>query len=118
MTQKQLDAKIKIVKMKIFKLQEMRPGSLSRQYNVCGVAGCRCKNKDNPQKHGPYLKLNYTQNGQSKTQFIKDHFSKEIEQQTKEFKKFKELFQMWITLEIERSNLTMKAEIAKMEPRK
>jgi hypothetical protein len=33
-------------------LGDMRPGSLSTQYNVCGKLGCRCK-ADPPQKHGP-----------------------------------------------------------------
>lgn len=115
MTQKQINAKINGIKTKILKIQGMRPGSLSKQYNVCGVAGCRCKDPKNPQKHGPYFKLNYVHQGKNKNQFIRDNFAKEIERQNKNYKKFKELTQMWITLEIESSNLTMKTENEKVD---
>lgn len=110
MTQKQINAKVNKIKEAILKIQMMRPGSLSMQYNVCGVAGCKCKNAKNPQKHGPYFNLNYVHQGKKKTQFIRQQFVKEIERQNQNYKKFKELTQMWITLEIERSNLVMKLE--------
>ena len=50
----------------------MRPGSLSEQYNVCGTAGCRCKDARKPVKHGPYYHLNYTWRGKSRTEFVKE----------------------------------------------
>jgi hypothetical protein len=118
MTQKQLDAKINKIKSEILKIDALRPGSLAQQFNVCGVAGCRCKDKKNPQKHGPYFNLNYVHQGKKKTQFIRDQFAKEIERQNKNFKRFKELSQMWITLEIEKSNLFMKSEIEKNDAEK
>ena len=31
----------------------MRPGSLSRQYNVCGKPGCRCKTPNVPADMAP-----------------------------------------------------------------
>ena len=37
----------------------MLPGTLAEYYNVCGKTPCRCKDKDNPQKHGPYFQLSY-----------------------------------------------------------
>ena len=40
-------------------LKPMLPGSISEQYNVCGKANCRCKDKDNPRKHGPQSRLSY-----------------------------------------------------------
>jgi len=118
MTQKKLEAKIKKVKSEILKIETLRPGKLSKQYNVCGVAGCKCKDPENPQRHGPYFKLNYVHQGKNKTQFIRDQFAKEIEKQTQNFKRFKELSQMWITLEIEKSNLFMKSEIEKNDVEK
>ena len=118
MTQKQLDEKIKKIKAQILKIESMRPGKITKQYNVCGVAGCRCKDKKNPQKHGPYFNLNYAYLGKKKTQFIRDQFAEKIEMQNINFKKFKELMQMWITLEIERSNLDMKTEIEKINAEK
>ena len=47
----------------------MHPGSLREQYNVCGKAGCRCKDPKKPQKHGPYYQLSYTWRGKSSTPF-------------------------------------------------
>lgn len=110
MNEQQIKARIKIIKNKIMALENLRPGSLSKQYNVCGASGCKCKDKENPQRHGPYFKLNYVHEGKSKTQFIRDQFAKKIERETKEFKKLKELTKLWITLEIEKSNLAMKSE--------
>ena len=52
--------KIESIKQKIIELEEMRPGSLSKQYNVCGTPNCKCKDKEKPQKHGPYYQLSYT----------------------------------------------------------
>ncbi len=118
MTQKQLDTKINKVKEQILNIQGMRPGKMTKQFNVCGVAGCRCKDEKNPQKHGPYFNLSYAYLGKKKTQFIRDQFAQEIERQNTNFKKFKKLTQMWITLEIERSNLIMKSEIEKTKPEK
>jgi len=50
----QLEQRIDQIKTQLQRLGPMRPGSLSRQYNVCGKAGCRCKDPQNPQRHGPY----------------------------------------------------------------
>jgi len=41
----------------------MRPGSLSKQYSVCGKAGCRCVDREKPRKHGPYYQLSYVHRG-------------------------------------------------------
>ena len=63
--------KIESIKQKIIELEEMRPGSLSKQYNVCGTPNCKCKDKEKPQKHGPYYQLSYTHKSRSKTEFIR-----------------------------------------------
>ncbi len=47
------------------------PGNISEQYNVCGKPGCRCKDKNNPQPHGPRHLLSYSLNGKSSTLSIK-----------------------------------------------
>ena len=41
------------------------PGSLAEHYNVCGKARCRCKDKVNPRKHGPYYRLSYSLRGKN-----------------------------------------------------
>ena len=108
MTLNQLNTRIKNVKNKILDIESMRPGNITKQYNVCGSSGCACKDEKNPKKHGPYFKLNYQHQGKSKTIFVREKFVEEIESENKNYKAFKELTQMWITLEIERSNLIMK----------
>jgi len=46
---------IERVKVKLAALGDLRPGSLSTQYNVCGTPGCRCKATP-PEKHGPTIR--------------------------------------------------------------
>lgn len=41
------------------------PGTVGEHYNVCGKTPCRCKDKDNPQKHGPYYQLSYNLKGKN-----------------------------------------------------
>jgi hypothetical protein len=74
------------------------------------VPAAHVKTKKNPKKHGPYFKLNYQHQGKSKTIFVREKHVKKITKENKNYKVFKELTQMWITLEIERSNLALKEE--------
>ena len=111
MTLREIDKKIERVKNEIQKIGFMRPGSLSKQYNICGVEKCRCKDPLRPKKHGPYFNLNYVHLGKKKTQFIRNQFAVSIERQTRLYKKFRDLSQQWISLAIERSNLEMKLEL-------
>ena len=53
------------IKEKLFNLGPVLPGSLSQQWNVCGSAGCQCKDPKHPIKHGPYYQLSYTLKGKS-----------------------------------------------------
>lgn len=110
MTLKQIEEQIKKVKNKIDKINSMRPGNITKQYNVCGSPGCACKDEKNPKKHGPYFKLNYQHQGKSKTMFIKEKNVKKISLENKNYKLFKNLTQLWISLEIERSNLMIKMD--------
>lgn len=115
MTIKAIENKILRIKKQIVGLEAMRPGSLSKQFNVCGNPTCKCKDPKKPKKHGPYYNLSYSFGGKSKTQFIRPGFAKEIDLETKNFRKFKELSQQWITLEIEKSNLILQQKIQKMD---
>jgi hypothetical protein len=63
--------KIKHLQRKLAQLGPMHPGSLSKQYNVCGKLSCRCKDPQNPQKHGPYYQLSFTWRGKSRTRFVR-----------------------------------------------
>ena len=79
-------------------LGEMRPGSLSQQYNVCGKPGCRCKDPKNPQRHGPYYQLSYVHQGKSTTQFIRPELRATVRTQIATFKKFRKLTDRWVDL--------------------
>lgn len=105
---KKLLKKIEKIKQKIALLGEMRTGSLTKQYNVCGNPNCRCKDKKNPEKHGPYYQLSFTRYGKSSSEFVKTEDLMEIKQHIKNYKKFMELKDEWIDLSIQIAKLRKK----------
>jgi hypothetical protein len=107
---KKIEKQIQKIKKELTKLGDIRPGSLSEQYNVCGSAGCKCKDPENPKKHGPYYKLSYVYKGKNSTQFIRPQCVKEIKKQTTNYKKLKELIDEWIGLGIEYSKIKMEID--------
>jgi hypothetical protein len=102
---KAIEKKIFKIKTQMMVMGDLRPGNLTKQFNVCGNPTCRCKDPVKPKKHGPYYNLSYSFGGKSKTQFIRPEMAKEVKAETNNYRKFKKLMQMWITLEIEKSNL-------------
>ena len=81
----------------------MHPGSLGEQYNVCGKAGCRCKDPKKPQKHGPYYQLSFTWRGKSTHAFCAAGTGRaEMQQKVANYKRFRELVNEWVDLEVER----------------
>ena len=80
-----LEKKLSAVKRQITNIGDIRPGSVSEQYNVCGNQACRCK-ADPPQKHGPYYKLTYTRKGKSNCRFVKAQDLAMVEEQIKNYK--------------------------------
>src|SRR5881392_3811180 len=66
-----LEAQIARIKTVLQRHGPMRPGSLSRQYNVCGKPGCRCKDREHPLRHGPYYQLNYVYRGKKTSRRLK-----------------------------------------------
>ena len=83
-------------------LGPMHPGSLGEQYNVCGKAGCRCKDPKKPQKHGPYYQLSYTWRGRSTTRFVRPERVDGMQRKVANYKRFRELVNEWVDLEVER----------------
>ena len=77
---------------KIGSLGPMLPGSISQQYNVCGKPHCRCKDPDNPVKHGPYYQLSYTVGGRSSSMFVKRPDLPAVQAMIARHKQLKELF--------------------------
>jgi len=56
----EIERQIEKLKRDLAGLGQLRPGSLSKQYTVCGHPGCRCLATP-PQKHGPYYQLRQCQ---------------------------------------------------------
>jgi uncharacterized protein DUF6788 len=77
-TVEKLEAQLAQIKAQLQKHGAMRPGSLSRQYNVCGKPGCRCKDPEHPRRHGPYYQLNYVYRGKKTSQFIRREILSEV----------------------------------------
>lgn len=96
-----LEKKIKAIKNKIFQLGPMLPGSLKKQWNVCGKKQCKCKDPKNPKKHGPYYQLSFSIKGKSSTLFVKEKNVPEIKKRIKRFKIFKQLSNELIALYVQ-----------------
>ena len=93
-----LEARIVQVKRQLQAQGPMRPGSLSRQYNVCGKPGCRCKDPKHPRRHGPYYQLNYVYRGTKTSKFIRREVLKQVQAELANYKKFRRLTEQWIGL--------------------
>jgi len=63
------------------------PGTLEERYNVCGKAGCRCKDKINPRKHGPYYHLSYSLKGRNSTVFVRRDDAATVREMTENYRK-------------------------------
>ena len=85
--------KIKSLLQEIISLEGILPGSVSKVYNVCGKKDCRCKDKKNPQKHGPYNLLSYTIAKKSSTKFIKDEDLNAVLEMQRNFRRLREIVQ-------------------------
>lgn len=97
----QIEEKIKKIKKKLQSINEMRPGSLSKQY------------KDPAGKKGAYYQLSFTHKMKSRTEYVRPSFVDETRQLVKTYKEFKKLIELWIDLSIEHSRL--KAHLAKRD---
>jgi len=94
-TLSQIEKEIEKIKQQLVTIQQMRPGSLTRQYR---------KPKD---KTGPYYQLSYTHKMKSRTEYVRSRFVDSIEAQISEYKRFRELVDQWVDLSIEHSKVQM-----------
>jgi len=106
-----LDVHIRAIKRELAMLADLRPGTLTRQYTVCGSRGCRCKARP-PQKHGPYYHLSYTRHGKGGTRLIKPADVATIRAAVASYTRLKRLVDRWIDLATERSDLTLQLRAA------
>lgn len=95
----QIEKKIAKIKEELARIGEMRPGSLTYQYQ---------KPKE---KKGGFYQISYTYRMKSKTEYVKAEFVQDLKGQIAAFKRFKKLIQQWVDLAIEHSQL--KIQLAK-----
>ena len=106
----EIERRIETLRHRLTQLGPMHPGSLGEQYNVCGKTGCRCKDPKKPQKHGPYYQLSYTWRGKSTTRFVRSEHVTEMRQKVARYKRFRELVNEWVDLEVERERAEREKE--------
>ena len=102
-----LERRIEHIKQQLALLGDLRPGSLSEQYNVCGNPACRCK-ADPPQKHGPYYQLSWTRKRKSRTKFVGRAELANVQAERKNYQRLQDLVDEWIDLAIELSGIKLK----------
>ena len=112
-TIKALEQEIARIKNELMDLGDMHPGSITEQYNVCGTAGCQCKDPHDPKKHGPYYQISFVHKKKSSTRFVKKELAAETKRQLANYKKFKELVEEWKIAATDLSQLKW-AEISKV----
>jgi hypothetical protein len=95
-----LQRRIERIKTEIAALGPLRPGTLSRQYNVCGTPGCRCK-EDPEQRHGPYYQLSYTWHGRSRSEFVREPEVARVQEQLQSYARLRTLVDQWVDAAIE-----------------
>ena len=109
---KTLENQIAALKKELLAVGPMRPGSLSRQYNVCGNPKCRCKDPEKPKKHGPYYQLSYVHRGKHTTQFVKAEQVALVQSHLANYRKYKQLSQRWLDLALQHAQLSLPIEEA------
>lgn len=91
----QIKNKIKEIKQQLMALEEMRPGSLTKQYRKPRL------------KEGAFYQISYTHKMKSKTEYVLPQFVEQLKKETEEFKKFKKLMQQWVDLAIKYSKINI-----------
>ena len=103
-TEAELSRRIERVKAQLAELGDLRPGTLSEQYNVCRTTGCRCK-AEPPQKHGPYHQLSYTRHGRSRSETVRPEDLPAVRAQIHNYQTLRDLIDQWIDAAIELDRL-------------
>lgn len=98
-----IEQKIAGIKAELQKIGEMRPGSLTYQYQ---------KPKE---KKGGFWQVSYTYQMKSRTEYVRPEFVQDLKRQIIMFRRFKKLVQLWTDLAIKHSqekiNLAKKARM-------
>jgi hypothetical protein len=91
-----LESEIAKIKQELAALGPMHPGSVSRQYQVCGNPACKCMNPKRPRRHGPYYKLCYVHHGKPVCRFVRADCVQAVKERLAVYKRFRALMDKWI----------------------
>ena len=108
MTEREIAHRIATIKRELSRLGPLRPGSISRQYNVCGNPTCHCKT-DRSQRHGPYYQLSYTHQRKSSSEFVREQELGDVQRQLDTHMRLRALVEEWIGLGIQQARLVRAA---------
>jgi hypothetical protein len=97
----QIFNRIERIKAELAAIDEMRPGSVSKQF------------KEPEVERGAYYQLNYSQGGRSRTEYVAPAFLRDVRRQINNYKRFKALTTEWVELSIEQSRLKIKSATSK-----
>jgi len=96
-----LEEEISEIKKQLCAVGPMHPGSVSRQFQVCGNPSCRCMHPEKPQRHGPYHKLAYVYHGKPVCRFVRFDCVEKVKKRVDAYKTFRKLMDRWINLSIQ-----------------
>ena len=85
-------------------LKPLLPGTVTKQYKICGKPNCRCMNKENPQKH-PSFQFSYTLENKKSTVYVK---KSEVEVARKMTDSYKKLRKTITAISLETVKITRK----------
>ena len=97
----QISNRIERIKTELAAIDEMRPGSVSKQFKEPDV------------ERGAYYQLNYSQGGRSRTEYVAPAFVPDVRRQISNYKRLKALTTEWVELSIEQSRLKIKSATSK-----
>mgnify|MGYP007063453931 CR=1 FL=1 len=87
----------------VFKtLGPMFPGKVTEQYICCGKVNCRCQDKTQPIKHGPYHQLSWSINGKRSTLHVKPSELEMVVERIERYQNFKAIMDDFFQTEIEK----------------
>lgn len=105
---RRLEERIVALKKLLSSLGTLHPGSLSKQYNVCGKPGCRCKDPKHPKRHGPYYQLNYVFRGKKTSRFISRQEVARLRAELANYKTLRSSTEQWTALALQIAQIRRK----------
>jgi hypothetical protein len=101
-------ARIAQIQQQLLALDSMRPGSMTRQYRICGSPNCRCVDPTHPRRHGPYYQVNYVYAGKKTAYYVQPADIKTVRRELANYKKFRRLITRWIGLTVQIARIKQK----------